>query len=177
MQIVKNNDFVTVTYEAFLSDGEKFESSNDSGPLEFQVGGNSVLPGFEKGVIGMQLNETKTFEIKPEDGFGTKRPELVHTVSRDEIGAKGELKPGTVLGLTMEKDGQNIKVPALITEVTSENITVDFNHPLAGQTLKYQVTVTGISDQAMQPSSNGCGCGCDSTQSDCSGSESSGCNC
>ena len=181
MQEVKNNDYVTVVYDGFLSNDEAFESSKDTGPMEFQAGSNSVLPGFEKEVLGMKINETKNFEIQPQDAFGIKKPELVHTVERAVIGAEGEVKPGAILGLTVEKDGENVKVPAMVTDVTDDTITVDFNHPLAGQTLKYQVTVTGISDKP-SASATGCGCGCGEDNSsqtdDCSTSDcSNGCGC
>ncbi len=179
MQEVKNNDYVTVVYDGFLSNDEVFESSKDTGPLEFQVGGSAVLPGFEKEVLGMKINETKNFEITAQDAFGPKKQELIHTVERSAIGAEGEVKTGVILGLTIEKDGENIKVPAMVTDVTEKTITVDFNHPLAGQTLKYQVTVTAISDS---PSTNtsGCGCGCaeKAGQTDnCTPSDSGGCGC
>jgi FKBP-type peptidyl-prolyl cis-trans isomerase 2 len=176
---VKNNDYVTVIYDGFLNNDEVFESSKDTGPMEFQVGTNSVLPGFENAVLGMKMNETKNFEIQPQDAFGIKKPELVHTVERAVIGADAEVKPGAILGLTVEKDGENVKVPAMVTDVTDDTITVDFNHPLAGQTLKYQVTVTAISERpAADAGGCGCGCGDDHTQTDdCSTSGCNSCGC
>ena len=155
MHEVKQNDFVTVTYEGFLQNGEVFESSKDSGPLVFRVGAHMVLPRFEQEVLGMKLHETKTFEIQPEEAFGQKQSELVHTIKSDSIKVQTEIKPGIVLGLTIEKDGENHKVPALVTEIKGDDITVDFNHPLAGQILKYQVTIDAISDT--DPSEKKCG--------------------
>ena len=169
MTQVKPNDHVTVTYEGLLQDGQVFESSADTGPLEFVVGTGAVMPGFEQQLLGMQLNETKTFELAADQAFGPRDQQLIHTLPRQSFGDLAEINPGMVLGLAIDKDGETVQVPALVTDVQGDQITVDFNHPLAGQALTYQVTVTSIGDQ---PASSGCGCG-SSSGSSCG----SGCSC
>lgn len=174
MQRVTENDHVTVTYEGILNNGEVFESSEDTGPLKFQMGTNSVIPGFEKGIIGMTLNDTKTITLKPEDAYGPKKEELIHTVDRKNFGDT-EIKPGLVLGMTVEKDGEKHKVPAMVTEIEDNKVTVDFNHPLAGQELTYKVTLQSIDQRSPQDTAD-CGCGCDSpTSSSCSPGKGCGC--
>lgn len=174
MQRVTENDYVTVTYEGMLSNGDIFESSEDTGPLKFQLGTNSVISGFEKGIIGMALNDTKTITLKPEDAYGPKSEELVHTVDRKNFGDT-EIKPGLVLGMTVEKDGEKHKIPATVTEVKDNKVIVDFNHPLAGQELTYKVTLQSI-DQKPHQDAVDCNCGCDDT-SNSSCSPNKGCGC
>ena len=160
MQKVTEHDHVTVIYEGLLNNGEVFESSEETGPLSFQMGTDSVLPAFEKALLGMTANETKTIKISPEEGYGAKQQELIHTLPKTSFGDR-EIKPGMVLGLTVEKDGQKHKVPALVTEISGEVVTVDFNHPLAGQELSYQITLKSI-NQIPQPASQA-GCNCQSS--------------
>jgi FKBP-type peptidyl-prolyl cis-trans isomerase 2 len=148
-KIVKDGDFVSVVYEGVLEDGSCFESSKDTGPLGFKIGGGEVFALFEQTVIGMKINETRSVNLKPEDGFGPIQSELIHTLERSVLSGFADLKPGMVLGLTIEKDGEQKKVPALVLSVDEKNCQVDFNHPLAGKTLTYKITVSDISDKPM----------------------------
>ncbi len=143
MQRVKENDSVTVVYDGLLDNGELFESSADTGPLQFTLGSNSVLPSFEEAVLGMAVGETKTVEVNGEETFGARRPELIQTVDRATFAGK-EIQPGMVLGMQMEKDGASHQVPAMVTAVDDATVTIDFNHPLAGQKLTYRITVKEI---------------------------------
>ena len=152
MQNVKTGDFVTVTYEGFLPGGDPFDSSEDAGPLKFQIGANSVMPGFEKGVLGMTVGETKEVSLTPEEAYGPKKEELIHTVSRSMWKKEQEIKPGVIVGLTIEKDGENHQVPALVTKIENDQVTVDFNHPLAGQPLTYKITLDSIEEPPEQES-------------------------
>jgi len=176
MQQVKENDCVTVTYEGFLSNGDLFESSDDTGPLNFQMGTDSVFPGFEQGVLGMAVNETKTITLQPEDAYGPRNEELVITLERSTFGDM-EIEVGMVLGMDVESDGASHKVPALVTSINDDDtVTIDFNHPLAGQELTYKITLQSI-NQELPEDLSGCGCGC-SSGLDPEGSCSSGdCGC
>lgn len=164
MQPAQLGDQVTLVYDGKLEDGEIFETSADTGPISFIIGDGSVLPAFEAAVLGMQPGESKVIKIKPENAYGLHSPELVHTVSRGAVAAKAELTPGMVVGLDMEVEGRMQKVPATVTGVEDDRITVDFNHPLAGQELLYKITLQSI-DQPANPggcdsgSDSGCGCG------------------
>ncbi len=144
MKRVEMNDVVIVTYEGLLSNNEIFESSEKSGPLEFQVGSESVLPGFEKAIIGMTENEQKTICLEAENAYGLKKKELIHVINRKTLGDDITPRPGMVLGMTIDKDNEKHKIPAMIVEVEGEQITVDFNHPLAGQALTYKINVQSI---------------------------------
>lgn len=143
MQRVKENDSVTVIYNGTLANGEIFESSTDTGPLDFTLGTQSVMPLFEKAVIGMAVEETKSITIPPEDAYGIRHDELVQDIDRAVFKGK-ELHPGMTLGLDMEKDGKTHKVPATVTAIGDTKVTVDFNHPLAGQSITYTITLKAI---------------------------------
>ncbi len=109
--------------------------------LEFKVGSNSVLAGLEKGVLGMAVGETKSFTVRPEEGYGAKRPGLIQKVSKDRFPEHIELQVGKFLRLKQE-DGSVQKVQ--IVEVKKDVVTLDANHPLAGETLRFDVTLIDI---------------------------------
>jgi len=152
MQHAQQNDQVTVLYNGQLATGEIFDSSDDTGPLSFTIGDQSVLPAFEQAVVGMAPGESRTITLAPEEAYGPRRDELVLDVPRDTFGQR-EITQGMVLGLTMEQEGKPVKMPATVVTVTAGTVTVDFNHPLAGQALTFTLTLQSID----QP---GCGGGC-----------------
>lgn len=144
---VKENDRVTVQYEGKLENGEVFESSVDSAPMTFKIGDQMVLPSLERAIIGMKPGQTRTISIPPEEGYGPHHGELVLTVQRDTLG-EGEVKPGMVVAMNMEREGKTHRLPALVLEADDSQVKVDFNHPLAGQELFYTITLTEIEPSA-----------------------------
>ncbi len=147
MRKVQQGDQVIIEYEGRLQDGEIVESSADTGPVEFTVETGAMHPGFEKALIGMSEGEEKSIVLSPEEAFGPKDETLLHTVSKSVFEGKIQPKPGMVLGMTVEKNGQPQKIPALVTAVEGEDITIDFNHPLAGKTIYYTLTLKTIKNQ------------------------------
>lgn len=167
MQRVKTGDCVTIEYEGTLESGDVFETTAEVGPLEFEVGTNAVLPAFEKTVIGMAPGETRQLEVAPEEAYGPRREELVQTFDRSVFGPGLEPKTGMVLGMTLEREGNKKKVPGLVTAVTGGTVTIDFNHPLAGQKLLFTITLQGIAQPVNGSGPDGgggvpSGCGCHS---------------
>ncbi|MFZ5773987.1 MAG: FKBP-type peptidyl-prolyl cis-trans isomerase [Thermodesulfobacteriota bacterium] len=154
MRQVTQNDSVTIEYEGLLPNGETFESAKDTGPLQFQLGSGSVMPVFEQAVLGMTEGETKTITVPAREAYGLRDENLVVEVPRGNFGGQ-ELRPGMVLGMKMKKEEEEHTVPATVTGVTAEMVTVDFNHPLAGQEITYKISLRSI-DTA--PASSGCGC-------------------
>ena len=144
MKRAQPGDLVSVVYDGSLDNKEIFESSKETGPLDFTIGTGQVMPEFEKNIIGMAEGETKTFTLPPEAGHGPHNPDLVHRIAKKGLKDKDSIKPGMVLGLDLEKDGETHKVPAMVTKVDAKNIVVDFNHPLAGQALTYTVSLQSI---------------------------------
>ncbi len=140
---ISEHDSVTVVFTGKLPNGEIFESATADNPLSFRLGTECVLTAFEKALIGMAVNEKKLIKIAPEHAYGIRHKELIHVVPRRNFSHNG-LAVGTVLGLKLDKDGQQHEVPALVTEVNDDSVTVDFNHPLAGLELIYEITVQAI---------------------------------
>lgn len=155
MQRVSENDTVTIIYDGLLPSGEQFDSSQDTGPLQFQLGSGSVLPAFEQAVLGMAAQETKSITVAAKDAYGLKNEDLILTVSRQGL-ADQAIAPGMILGLNMEKDGEQHKVPATVLAVAAETVTVDFNHPLAGQDITYRITLLSIDTPAAEEADCGC---------------------
>ena len=165
MQKVDNGLFVSIHYTGTLDDGQVFDSSRERQPLEVEMGAGVVLKQFENALMGMALNDKKEFTLAPEDAYGERNEELSHTFDRSELPDGADPKVGDVLSLS-SSDGQQF--PARIVEADEEKIVLDLNHPLAGQTLKFEVEVVGISETRTQPAPNfGSGCNCGSEGCDC----------
>lgn len=133
----QNGDMVQVHYTGRLDDGETFDSSDGGDPLEFQVGAGQVIPGFDEGVLGMSVGDKKTVKIEADDAYGPRAEQLVNQIPRAGINL-GETKPEAGMSLIMHvADGQEI--PVTITEVTATHVTLDANHPLAGERLTFEI--------------------------------------
>ncbi|MFA7346711.1 MAG: peptidylprolyl isomerase [Desulfurivibrionaceae bacterium] len=176
MQRVSQNDSVTIVYDGLLPTGEKFDSSEDTGPLQFQLGTGTVLPAFEQAVLGMAPKETKSITVAAKDAYGLKNEELIITVSRRDFAGQA-IAPGMILGMNMERDGRQHKVPATVLSVDAETMTVDFNHPLAGQDITYHLTLLSIDTPVAESTGCGCGCGTNSTSSKGGCTPNRGCGC
>ncbi len=144
MKKVKKGDRVTIEYEGLLEDGEVIESSADTGSFELEVGSGAMHPGFENALIDMQEGEEKTIVLQPDEAFGHQDEKLLHTVNRNVFGDSVSPKAGMILGMTVDRNGEKQKIPALITSVNNEEVTLDFNHPLAGKAITYKFTVKSI---------------------------------
>ncbi|MBL8169466.1 MAG: peptidylprolyl isomerase [Acidobacteria bacterium] len=141
MSIVKLGDAVKVHYTGKFDSGEVFDTSEGSEPLGFQVGGGQVIPGFEQALIGMSVGETKEIVIPPAQAYGERMQELVQTIQRDQF-SLGEMEPEVGLAIEMHTPQGNI--PLVITELTDTTVTLDANHPLAGEHLHFALTLVEI---------------------------------
>ena len=139
-ETAKEGDRVRVHYTGRLEDGQVFDSSRGGEPLEFTVGAGQVIHGFDEAVRGMAVGETKTVEIEPEDAYGPRRDGLVATIERERAQFPVEPQVGMNLALPLQ-DGNQIEV--VVTEVTDQNVTIDGNHPLAGEKLIFDVELVG----------------------------------
>jgi len=138
----KSGDTVKVHYTGKLEDGKVFDSSENREPLEFVIGEGNVIPGFEKGIAGMALGESKTITIPPEEAYGTRHEEFVVNVERNEF--PENITPAIGLQLQMtQPNGESINV--IITDLTEDTVTLDANHLLAGHTLIFDVELVEIS--------------------------------
>lgn len=133
---VKNGDRVRVHYTGRLEGGEVFDSSRDGDPLEFTVGAGEVIPGFDEAVRGLRVGDTRTVEIEAEDAYGPHRDGLVTSISREVAQFPQEPEVGDNFLLPLADGTQH---PVTVTEVTDSHVTIDGNHPLAGQKLIFDV--------------------------------------
>ena len=139
--IAKVYDKVKVHYIGTLSDGEVFDSSEGRDPLEFTLGSGQVIPGFENGIIGMQVEESKTINIPAAEAYGEQKGELIQEVQKTQL--PPEIKPEVGLRLiSRASDGREI--PLVVTEVKENSIIIDSNHPLAGKDLTFEITLLSI---------------------------------
>jgi len=164
MQEVKNGMYVSVDYTGTLENGEQFDSNQGRDPLEFKVGEGRVIKGFEEAVLGMTLDEKKTFTIVPEEAYGQRDESFIHEIPAADIPSEIVPEVGQTLALR-SPDGREF--PARIAAVDSEKVTFDLNHPLAGESLTFEIQIKSISDTPTQTNA-GCDAGCDC---------SSGCDC
>lgn len=144
MPRAKLGDLVTVIYDGKLETGEIFESSQETGPLKFRIGTGGVMPAFEEGVIGMELDETREIILQPEQAYGQEQKELIHTLPRSTWPPDADIRPGVVLGMSLEKDGKDHKIPAMVTDLMGDLVTINFNHPLAGKKVIFRITLKKI---------------------------------
>lgn len=137
----KPGDTVKIHYTGKLDDGTVFDSSANREPLEFTLSGGQVIPGFEKAVVGMAPGESKTEKIPMEQAYGPYRQEMVIQVNREQL--PPDLDPEVGLQLQIQQpNGQAI--PVLVTEVTNGQVTLDANHPLAGEDLTFDIELVEI---------------------------------
>ncbi len=141
MQQAKNGDKVKVHYHGKLTNGETFDSSTGREPLEFEIGGGMVIKGFDKGVTGMSVGEKRTINIPVEEAYGSLNPDLVIDYPKDRFPEDMELELGMPLMMS-NASGQNFQV--VVTEIKDDLVTLDANHPLAGQDLVFEIELIGI---------------------------------
>jgi peptidylprolyl isomerase len=163
MEKVENDLYVSVEYTGTLANGDVFDSSEGRQPLEVQMGSGNVIPGFESALMGMALNETKTFTLAPEEAYGHRDDSRMHDFPKSEIPAGMEPEVGQTLMLSTPQGQQ---IPARVDSMDEEKITFDLNHPLAGQALTFQIEVVGINQTATQQN-EGCGAHCSGGGCDC----------
>ncbi|MEK6949811.1 MAG: peptidylprolyl isomerase [Nanoarchaeota archaeon] len=139
---VESGNTVKVEYTGSFENGTIFDSSEIHGqPLEFQAGSGQMIKGFDQAVIGMKVGEEKTITLSQEDAYGSRNPELIAAIPKEELPEGKPVKPGMMI-LVGSQNGQQI--PALITEVNENNFTIDLNHPLSGKALVFKIKVVDI---------------------------------
>ena len=140
MPQAKQGDVVAIHYKGQLDDGSVFDSSEGREPLEFQIGANQVIPGFEAAVLGLDLGQSRTTRIEPDQAYGPRRDEMLITVGKERFPEGMDIESGQEFQL----DGGSGDMPVVVTEVTETTVTLDGNHPLAGEELHFDVEVLEV---------------------------------
>jgi len=153
MSIDKVQDGVVVSIDYTLSvDGEVLDSSDDAGPLQFLAGHENIVPGLEREMIGMKIGDTKDVVVAPVDGYGEFDEEGFMEVPRSDFPNDMEIEEGVELSVT-DEDGQNQY--ARVESVSPESVRLDFNHPLAGAELHFNVTVVALREPTKEELEHG----------------------
>ena len=137
----KQGDTVKVHYHGRLTDGTTFDSSEGRQPLEFEVGSGVVIRGFDEGVTGMSVGEKKTVVIPADDAYGPRQEDMVIEFPRTNF--PPDIEPEIGMTLNMHSEDGNA-LPVVITEISSEAIILDANHPLAGQDLVFDIELVDV---------------------------------
>jgi peptidylprolyl isomerase len=151
MATAKKGDTVKIHYTGKLEDGTIFDTSAEREPLEFTIGKNRIIAGFEQAVIGMNPGDSKTVSITAEHAYGAHRPDMVVTVDRKEL--PPDLKPVLGQQLQVSQDEKNTVV-VCVTAITDTHVTLDANHPLSGKNLVFDIKLMAI----VPGCSSGCSC-------------------
>jgi len=146
MQNANINKKVAILFKGKLENGEVFEGTPDDHPLVFSLGMNIFFPVVEKELSEMTPGESRSIELTPEQAYGPHHESLVQVIDRSVFGDRIDPQPGMVLSLTVDRDNGPEKVPATVISVSENEITVDYNHPLAGKSVIYDVTLHSFID-------------------------------
>lgn len=134
-------DLVSVHYTGKLEDGTVFDSSREGEPLEFKLGSGAVIEGFDQAVSGMEVGQSREVKIAPDDAYGPRREEMQLQVPRAQLPDGLDPEEGEMLGIQVAPGQQAV---ARITSVSDDAVTLDLNHPLAGQSLVFDIELVGI---------------------------------
>ncbi len=132
---------VTLHFSLSLDNGEVIDTNFEAKPATFTVGDGNLLPGFEKAMFGMLEGEHKTLVIQPEDGFGQRNDNNIQEIDRSQFSPDLELSEGLMLSFA---DAQKTELPGVVRGFDENVVVVDFNHPLAGREILFEVSIVKI---------------------------------
>jgi peptidylprolyl isomerase len=141
MAQAKMGDTVSVHYTGKLEDGSVFDSSEGRDPLQFAIGSGQLIPGFEQAVIGMAPGDSKTAQIPADEAYGSYHPEMVLVVERQQIPSELPVSVGSQLQIQQQG---GVSIPVIVTDVSGSQVTLDANHPLAGENLTFEIQLMEI---------------------------------
>jgi FKBP-type peptidyl-prolyl cis-trans isomerase SlyD len=150
---VAENLVVSLEYTLKLDDGEEIDSSDGQDPLEFLQGHGQIVSGLEQALYGLKVGEERDVSVAPTEGYGEYDPDDFETVSRDTFPQDLELTVGMGLYLRDQESGKVYET--YVAELPPEEVVLDLNHPLAGETLLFHVKVVGLRDATSEELSHG----------------------
>jgi len=142
--MIAENKYVVLHYVGLFEDGQVFDTSINRLPLQFQIGANQVVPGFESAVREMNVNDEKEVLIPPELAYGLYDETRKRKFPIEEIKKSFEPREGMTIGMRTPNGGQ---MPVTVTKVTDHEVEIDANHPFAGKTLKFKLFLLEINDE------------------------------
>lgn len=130
---------VTIAVNGLLENGDVFFSVDKNKPLTFSLGTSDLPPTVEEALETMKVGEVRKVKVTPEEGYGARQKDLLQTIENEELIKRLNPIPGMVVSLRANTDGEEQIIPATVLEVNEGSITVDYNHPLAGHDLTYEL--------------------------------------
>jgi FKBP-type peptidyl-prolyl cis-trans isomerase SlpA len=140
-QVITPASQVTLLFALKLEDGELIDGTAIDKPATFRMGDGSLLPGFEGCLLGLRAGDERTFELPPEDAFGEHQALNLRELPRAQFDS---LEQPLEEGLMVSFASPEGELPGLITQVGSERVVIDFNHPLAGRRIRFEVTIVAV---------------------------------
>lgn len=132
---------ITLHFSLKLVNGQVVDSNFEREPATFVVGDGNMLAGFERAMFGLQEGDRNTFLIKPESGFGQRNPNNIQEIPRSQFAADLELSEGLMLSFA---DAQKTELPGVVLRFDENVVVVDFNHPLSGRDIEFEVAILRI---------------------------------
>lgn len=132
---------VTLHFALKFPDGQVIDSTFDKEPAVLEIGDENLPENFEAYILGLHAGDEASFEVPPEKAFGQNNPNNVQTFKRSEFSADMVLEPGVVISFA---DARQSELPGVVSKVEGDQVEVDFNHPLAGRTLTFEVKIIQV---------------------------------
>lgn len=132
---------VTLHFALKFPDGQVIDSTFEKDPASLEIGDENLPENFEAYLMGLKAGDHKSFEVPPEKGFGQHNPSNVQTFKRHEFSADMVLEPGVMISFA---DARQTELPGVVSRVEGDQVDVDFNHPLAGRTLVFEVQIIDV---------------------------------
>ena len=141
-QVISDKSEVVLHFDLKLQDGSAADSTRvHNKPAKLVIGDGNLTPNFEACLIGLEVGDKKSFTLAPEDAFGQPNPDNIHHVDRAKFDAEAPAEVGMIITFTQPG---GVELPGIVREVVGDSVTVDFNHPLAGQTVVFDVEILEV---------------------------------
>ncbi len=142
---IKHQSHVCMHFSLMLEDGTQAISTFDEEPMEFQMGDDTMQPGLELGLFGLRAGDTQILTLTPDQAYGWHDEQMVHQMPLSNFDGKIKPEPGQVIAFTT---AEGEEAPGTVVAVETDQVKVDFNHPLAGHSLVYEVRILAVTDAA-----------------------------
>ena len=140
-QSINASSHLTLNFALHHANGATIDTTFDKAPAELTIGDGNLLAGFEACLIGLMVGDHKTFTVAPENGFGQHNPANLQTLKRHQFGPDMVLEQGLVVSFS---DAANTELPGVVKTIDGDEVVMDFNHPLAGVELKFEVQIITV---------------------------------
>lgn len=147
IQVIGPGKRVTLHFSVILLDGTVLDSTKEKAPATFVAGDGNLLPGFEKSIFGLKAGDKRSVVLDAEQAFGPYNDDNLQRMHRSRFKQDIKLEPGVVISFA---DKSNAETPGVIKSIEGDDVVIDFNHPLAGRDLTFEVEIINVVDAESQ---------------------------